>query len=135
MIKILLSHVNQVMMNLTNKNSKKKWSVLKKLVKKIADKVLALKYLESTIKNLILNRKLFKKALKLKNKFLDYYKNQSFSKTLTSKICNASLKQHKHLNHVKVKLSLLKDKKVTPFISLAQANMIAKKLSMEKLLI
>lgn len=78
----------QVKTKLTNKNSKRKWSALKKLVKKTVDKVSVLKSLENTIKNQISNLKKFKKVMKPKNKFVDFCKNQYFSKTLINKICN-----------------------------------------------
>ena len=88
--------MNQVKTKLTNKNSEKKWNESKKLVKKTVDKVLVLKYLGNIIKNQTLNLNKFKKIMKPKNKFVDFYKNQSFSRTLINKICNVLLKLLKH---------------------------------------
>jgi hypothetical protein len=88
--------MNQVKIKLTNKNSEKKWNESKKLVKKTVGKVLVLKYLENIIKNQTLNLNKFKKVMKPKNKFVDFYKNQSFSRTLINKICNVLLKLLKH---------------------------------------
>ena len=66
------------------------------MVKKTVDKVSVLKCLENIIKSQTLNLKKFKKAMKLKNKSVDSYKNQSFSRILINKICNVLLKLLKH---------------------------------------
>lgn len=68
-------------MKLVKKNLRKKWSELKKLEKKTADKVSALKSLVNITKNPTLNQKLFTNLPKQKNKFVDYCNNRFFSKT------------------------------------------------------
>ncbi len=73
---------NLLKMKLMNKNLERKWRELKKMAeRRWVDKELVHKSMENSTKNLTLNLKSFKRAIKLKAKFVSFFNIRSYSKT------------------------------------------------------